>query len=119
MKKLKKIPTFKSEDEERDFWATHDSTEYIDWSQALHGPLFPNLKPSTKTISLRLPQWLLDELRRQANWRDVPYQSYMKQVLADHIGKRRVRKKRRADHPHLPGSTLRVYDSPPEGVDRV
>ncbi len=85
MKKLKKIPTFKSEDEERDFWATHDSTEYIDWSKAIPGPLFPNLKPSTKSISLRLPLWLLDDVRHEANRRDVPYQSFMKQALVDHL----------------------------------
>ena len=55
MKKLKPIPYFKNEDEERDFWATHDSTEYVDWSKAIKNPKFSNLKLSTRSISLRLP----------------------------------------------------------------
>ena len=86
MKKLKKIPKFKTEDEERDFWDTHDSTEYIDWSKAerVH---FTNLKPSTETISLRLPLWLLSEIKTQANRRDIPYQSYMKMILSEKFTK--------------------------------
>ena len=69
---LKTIPKFRSEDEEREFWATADSTEYFDWSRA-HRVAFPNLKPSTDTISLRVPQGLLDDLKVLANQRDVPY----------------------------------------------
>lgn len=84
MKKLKKIPRFENEDEERNFWAQADSTEYIDWDQADYAT-FPNLKPSTKTISLRLPQFMLDELRTIANKRDIPYQSLIKIFLQERI----------------------------------
>jgi predicted DNA binding CopG/RHH family protein len=84
MKKLKKIPKFKSEDEEREFWARHDSTEYIDWSKSKL-TLFPNLKPSSKTISIRLPESLLDNLKVLANKRDVPYQSLLKILLAEKV----------------------------------
>jgi predicted DNA binding CopG/RHH family protein len=80
----KEIPTFKNEDEERDFWAEHDSTEYIDWSRAKRA-IFPNLKPSTKTISLRLPESMIEELKLLANKRDVPYQSLLKIFLAEKI----------------------------------
>ena len=81
---MKKIPKFKTEAEEQKFWATHDSTEYIDWSKAKH-TVFPNLKPSTKTISLRLPQTMLEELKLLANKRDVPYQSLLKVFLSERI----------------------------------
>ncbi|MBN1639042.1 MAG: BrnT family toxin [Ignavibacteriales bacterium] len=84
MSKLKEIPKFKNEEEEREFWAVHDSTEYIDWSKS-NKAIFPNLKPSTKTISLRLPESLIDELKRIANKRDVPYQSLIKIILRDKI----------------------------------
>ena len=81
---MRKIPTFKTENEERKFWAKHDSTEYVDWSKAKHA-IFPNLKPSTKTISLRLPQAMLEELKLLANKRDVPYQSLLKVFLSERI----------------------------------
>ncbi len=81
---MKTIPTFKTEDEERKFWAKHDSTEYVDWSKAKRA-VFPNLKPSTQTISLRLPQTLLEELKLLANKRDVPYQSLLKVFLSERI----------------------------------
>lgn len=81
---MKKIPTFKTEAEEQEFWATHDSTEYVDWSKAKRA-VFPNLKPSTKTISLRLPQTMLEELKLLANKRDVPYQSLLKMFLSERI----------------------------------
>ena len=84
MNKLKKKPTFKNEQEEADFWATHDSTEYVDYAKATRA-LFPNLKPSTETISLRLPKSLLDQLKTLANKRDVPYQTLLKLFLADRI----------------------------------
>ncbi|VAW16216.1 FIG01007157: hypothetical protein [hydrothermal vent metagenome] len=84
MIKRKKIPKFKSEDEERVFWSTHDSTDYVDWSKAKK-IIFPNLKPSTKNISLRLSQSMLDELKFLANKKDVPYQSLMKIFLAERI----------------------------------
>ncbi len=81
-KKLKPIPKFKNEDEEAQFWLTHDTTDYFDWSKA-QWVKFPNLKPSAKTISIRLPLSLLDDLKIAANKRDVPYQSLMKIILAD------------------------------------
>lgn len=87
MKKLKKIPEFKNEDEERDFWATHDSTEYIDWSKAKKNVVFPNLKPSTRAISIRLPESLIESLKVLANKRDVPYQSLLKIFLAEKVEK--------------------------------
>ena len=82
--KSKKIPTFKSEDEEREFWATHDSTEYLDWDEA-EEVVLPKLKPSTRTISLRLPELMLNELRLIANKRDIPYQSLIKMFLKERI----------------------------------
>ena len=84
MKTPKKIPTFKDEDAERDFWATADSTEYLDWSKAERVTL-PNLRPSLRTISLRLPEAMIAELKLLANKRDVPYQSLLKVFLADRI----------------------------------
>jgi predicted DNA binding CopG/RHH family protein len=80
----KSIPKFKNEDEERDFWSKHDSSEYLHWKSA-ERVLFPNLKPSTKSISLRLPESLLDALRQMANERDVPYQSLIKMILQERI----------------------------------
>jgi predicted DNA binding CopG/RHH family protein len=80
----KKIPKFKNEDEERVFWATHDSTEFIDWEKAKI-TLLPNLKPSVKTISLRLPEAMLEKLKLLANKRNVPYQSLVKIFLAERI----------------------------------
>lgn len=84
MKKFKQIPKFKNEDEEREFWATHDSTDYIDWSKA-EEVIFPNLKPSTKTISIRLPEFLLARIKEIANFKDVPYQSLIKIFLAKSV----------------------------------
>ncbi|KAF0107023.1 MAG: hypothetical protein FD146_2133 [Anaerolineaceae bacterium] len=78
------IPEFQNEDEEREFWATHDSTEYVDWTQAKRA-VFPNLKPTTRAISLRLPESMLDELRQMANQRDVPYQSLIKVFLRERM----------------------------------
>ena len=94
---LKKPPAFKSEDEERAFWATHDSTEYVDWSKA-RVIRFPNLRPSTTVISVRLPDTLLTELKLLANERDVPYQSLLKVYLADRVKAERERT-RRAQRP--------------------
>ena len=82
--KSRSIPGFKSEEEERKFWREHNSAEYLDWKSAERA-LFPNLKPSTKSISLRLPESLLDALRQMANERDVPYQSLIKMILQDRI----------------------------------
>ena len=82
----KRIPKFKNEEEEREFWATHDSTEYINWNQA-ERITFSNLKPLLKKISLRLPESMLEELKLLANKRDVPYQSLLKIFLAERIEK--------------------------------
>ena len=84
-KKLKSIPKFRSEAEERHFWQTHDSSDYIDWTKAA-GMRFPNLKPSTTAISLRLPVTLLERIKVAANKRDVPYQSLIKTWLAEKTG---------------------------------
>lgn len=85
MKKIsKKIPRFKNEDEEREFWSKHDSTDYFDWDKA-RKIVLPNLKPSVKTISIRLPEMMLQELKLLANKRDVPYQSLLKMFLAERI----------------------------------
>ena len=83
-KKRKPIPVFKSEAEEQAFWERHDSTDYVDWSKAKRVRL-PNLKPSTKAISLRLPIGLLERIKIAANKRDVPYQSLIKVWLAEKI----------------------------------
>ena len=80
MKKLKKIPKFKTEEEEREFWSKADSTNYVDWTKAKRIS-FPKLKPSTKTISIRLPEHLIEGLKTLANKRDVPYQSLIKIIL--------------------------------------
>ena len=81
-KKLKPIPRFANEAAERRFWETHDSTDYVDWSKAQRAR-FPNLKLSTTSISLRLPQGLLDRIKIAANKRDVPYQSLIKVWLSE------------------------------------
>lgn len=83
-KKLKEIPIFKSEDKEREFWSKADSTEYIDWDEGAL-TILPNLKPTTRSISLRIPESMLDQLRLIANKRDVPYQSLIKVFLKDRI----------------------------------
>ena len=84
MTRVKKIPKFKTEQEERKFWEAHDSSDYVDWSKAESVSL-PNLKPSTKTISLRLPEGLLDSIKIEANKRDMPYQSLIKVWLAEDV----------------------------------
>ncbi|MHB8279342.1 MAG: BrnA antitoxin family protein [Candidatus Humimicrobiaceae bacterium] len=83
---MKNIPNFENEDKEREFWAEADSSEYIDWEKAKKIVL-PNLKPSVKTISLRIPQSMLEEIKLLANKRDVPYQSLMKIFLSERIDK--------------------------------
>ncbi len=86
IKEKKKIPKFKSEDHERDFWADQDSADYIDWQRGKRD-VFSELKPSTKTISLRLPEAMLENLKLLANKRDIPYQSLLKIFLAERIEK--------------------------------
>jgi predicted DNA binding CopG/RHH family protein len=83
-RKLKGIPRFDSEDQERDFWASHDSSDYVDWSRAGRFSA-PNLRPSTRTISVRLPEILLESLKQLAHRRDVPYQSLLKIFLAERV----------------------------------
>ena len=84
MNKLKKVPKFKSEKEELEFWSTHDSADYIDYSKTKRA-LFPNLKPSTRTISIRLPESLIQHLKVLANKRDIPYQSLLKMFLVEKV----------------------------------
>lgn len=83
-KALQPIPDFATEAEEREFWETHDSTEYLDWSKAVR-VRFPNLKPSSSSISPRLPLPLLEQIKMAANKRDVPYRSLLKMWLADRV----------------------------------
>ena len=83
-KRLKEIPKFKNEDEERDFWAKADSSKYFDWDNPIELDL-SRLKPSTESISLRLPSSLLARIREIANKKDVPYQSLMKIFLSDKV----------------------------------
>ena len=84
MSKVKTIPKFETEVEERDFWEEHDSSDYVNWKRA-QSVLMPNLKPSTKTISLKLPEGLLNSIKIEANKRDMPYQSLIKSWLADDV----------------------------------
>ena len=88
--KKKPAPEFQSEDEEREFWAGRDSTEFIDWQSAVRRR-FPNLKPTLRTISLRLPVSMIEDLKVLANKRDVPYQSLLKVFLAERLEKERHR----------------------------
>jgi predicted DNA binding CopG/RHH family protein len=85
---LKPIPKFRTEAEERRFWETHDTSDYVDWSKAQDAS-FPNLKPTTTSISLRLPSSLLSELKILANKQDVPYQSLLKVLLAESVARER------------------------------
>ncbi|MBI3333157.1 MAG: BrnA antitoxin family protein [Candidatus Omnitrophica bacterium] len=93
-KRYKEVPRFKTEDEERAFWATHDLTDFVDPKSArrVH---FPNLKPTLRTISIRLPEFLIWELKELANERDVPYQALLKNLLAERV-EEELRKRRRA-----------------------
>lgn len=83
-KKLKPMPKFKSEAEERAYWESHDSSDHVDWSKASRARM-PNLMPSTKSISLRLPVRLLERIKIAANKRDVPYQSLIKVWLSEKV----------------------------------
>jgi predicted DNA binding CopG/RHH family protein len=88
------MPKFRSEDEERDYWAEHDVVDYFDWDKSVEGS-FPALKPSTRTISLRLPQALLEEIKALANELDVPYQSLLKIFLAERVARERHQRQKR------------------------
>ncbi len=85
--KLKAIPKFKNEDEEAKFWNSHDSSDYVDWSKS-QPIIFPNLKPSSKSISIRIPSYILDKVKIRANALDVPYQSLIKQYIANEVLKK-------------------------------
>lgn len=87
-KQLKSIPKFHSEEEEQAFWAREDSSAYIDWKKAKR-VTFSHLKPTTKSISIRLPLWLLERLKARANENDIPYQSYVKMLLYQGIHKQK------------------------------
>lgn len=89
MKNLKQIPKFKSESEERDFWLTHDSTDYVDWSKA-NVTDFVNLKPTSRSISIRLPEHMISRIKALANKEDVPYQSYMKMMISEKLKEKSV-----------------------------
>jgi predicted DNA binding CopG/RHH family protein len=93
--KLKPIPKFATEAAEQEFWATADTTDYFDWTQARR-VVFPNLKPTTTPISMRLPETLLTDLKRLANEQDVPYQSLMKVYLAERVAAEQGRRRRKA-----------------------
>lgn len=86
-KHFKKLPKFKNEDEEREFWDTHDSTEYFDWSKAKN-VIFPNLKPTSRSISIRLPEYIINQVKVEANKLDIPYQALMKQYIAKGVLKK-------------------------------
>lgn len=86
-KQGKGVPKFTNEAEERAFWEAHDSTDFLDWTEA-QNVVLPNLKPTTKTISLRLPQHLLDSIKAAANARDLPYQSLIKVWLQEKLNSR-------------------------------
>ncbi len=82
--KRKQIPKFESEEQERSFWAEHDSADFVDWSGAQRRA-FPKLRPTLRTISLRLPESMIGHLKVLANKRDIPYQSLLKQFLAERL----------------------------------
>lgn len=86
-KNLKAIPKFRSEQDEREFWQTHDSVEYIDWSKAKRGVRFPNLKLTSRPITLRLPVSLIDRLKIEAHKMDIPYQALIKRLIFEGISR--------------------------------
>ena len=94
MKKLKKIPKFKNEKQERKFWLKNNSVDFFDWQKAQKNSEFPNLKPSTKTISLRLSELMLNDLKMIANQKDIPYQSFIKVILSERITNERLKNKK-------------------------
>lgn len=99
-RKLKSLPAFSTEDAERSFWATHDSAEYVDWEGAQRRSL-PNLKPTLRTISIRLPESMIGHLKVLANKRDMPYQSLLKQLLAEQLKMELVSPRGRLDSPSM------------------
>lgn len=112
------IPAFGSEAEEREFWETHDAGPFVDWRQARVG-VFPNLRPSTETISLRLPAALLAELKALANRRDVPYQSLLKVFLAERVAREVHSVNTRADTSRRPEKARRRAGKKRSGRTRL
>ena len=90
-KNLKKLPKFKNEDEERKFWDTHNSTEYFDWSKG-QDIIFPNLKPTSRSLSIRIPEYIINRVKVEANKLDIPYQALMKQYIAEGVTKQKWKK---------------------------
>jgi predicted DNA binding CopG/RHH family protein len=86
-RKFKSVPKFRNENKERSFWKKHDSMDYVDWDKAEKNVSFPNLRRSTRTISLRLTESMYNDLKKEANKQDVPYQSYLKIILAEKLKK--------------------------------
>ena len=90
-RKRSPVPQFRSEDHEREYWSTHDSTDHVDWSTSVRVSL-PNLRPTLRTISLRLPEAMIQQLKVLANKRDIPYQSLLKQFLAERLERELARR---------------------------
>jgi len=109
MKTVKKaLPDFKTEDEEREFWITHSPLDYFNVAKAKRAS-FPNLKPSLKSISIRLPEDMVDELKVLANKRDVPYQSLAKLYLSWGIRSERSAMKVKRNRKSATGVVLRAH----------
>jgi predicted DNA binding CopG/RHH family protein len=116
-RKAKSIPEFRSEAQEREFWATHDSSDYVDWAQARR-TVYADLKPSTETISLRLPASLLADLKILANRMDVPYQSLLKMFLADRVGAELGRGRTAEELSSMVREPEEPYGKAPKGTHR-
>lgn len=117
MRQRKPIPEFRDEQEEREFWSTHDSSDYVDWTQA-RSTIYPQLKPSTETISLRLPAGLLADLKILANRLDVPYQSLLKMFLADRVREELARGRSQKELASLIREPEAPYGDAPKGTHR-
>ena len=111
----REAPDFPDEGSERAFWEANDVVDFFDWDNSIEGNL-PRLKPSTTTISIRLPDALLDQLRSLANERDIPYQSMMKSFLAERVAQERERR-RRLRAPLLVAETSMIREEPDGGKE--
>lgn len=116
-RKRKPIPEFRTEEEEREFWATHDSSDYVDWSKARR-TVYARLKPSTETISLRLPASLLADLKILANRMDVPYQSLLKIFLAERVREELGRNRSADELASMVREPEEPYGKAPKGTHR-
>ena len=117
MPQRKPIPEFRNEQEEREFWSTHDSSDYVDWTQA-RSTAYSQLKPSTETISLRLPASLLADLKILANRLDVPYQSLLKMYLAERVGEELSRGQSQKELASMIREPEAPYGDAPKGTHR-